>query len=145
MPRMTTKEFQMWKQRLEWADRVWEDKGFKGKGEKSFYKYLKAYRGEYPELEGWGGLDLTPVPVIFSTASATCLFTVARYHWDGTTLTCQGTEDQTITAKAAVYTWNEGNPGTREIEALTNGCSIVKIFAAAPSAGTITFGPEKVY
>lgn len=78
MPRMTSDEFEFWKKRLAWSHRVWSDKGFTGDegrhaggsgsrgGHDSFFRYIQAYRGKYPELEGWGGLDIQPVQVIFS-------------------------------------------------------------------------------
>lgn len=69
MPRMTPDEFQFWKKRLEWSHKVWEDKGFLGDGDNSFFRYIQAYRGKYPELEGWGGLDIQPIQVIFSAVN----------------------------------------------------------------------------
>ncbi len=67
MPRMTVKEIQRWRKRLDWSHRIWKKKGYTGEGNNSFFKYIRAYRGEYPDLEGWGGLDLQPVHVIFSS------------------------------------------------------------------------------
>jgi len=72
------------------------------------------------------------------------VLTAVRYSWDGTTLTFQGMESQTITGNA-VYTVSGRYPGTREAEFSTNGCAIMKILVADPSTGTVILGPPRVY
>jgi len=84
------------------------------------------------------------VPVELSVASATVVLTAVRYFWDGTTLTYQGSEQQTMTAQAT-YTVSTLYPATAEAEFPTYGCNVMKILAADPSSGTVTLGPAKVH
>jgi hypothetical protein len=70
MPRMSKEETRMWKERLEHVNWVWKEKGYTGEGERSIKKYMEAYVGEYPELQGWGNLRLQVVNGVFSSVNA---------------------------------------------------------------------------
>ena len=62
---LTPTELKMWRARLEHSHRVWEAKGLTGRQHRTLLRYVDAYRNVYSELEGWGGLDIQIVPVVF--------------------------------------------------------------------------------
>lgn len=72
----------------------------------------------------------------FSNASATCVITVCRYYWDGSTLTLQSTSNGTLTADASL-TDTDGDYVAPALYFDTGASNLVKIRVAAASAGTL--------
>lgn len=69
MPRMSESEVRRWKERLEFADRVWKEHGATGEGENNVFQYLESYRNHIWPEGGYAGFSkesLASVPLSFS-------------------------------------------------------------------------------